>query len=414
MSFCTSPHSVRYNFVFLNSVFLESYIKPIIYMKNYLPLYIILVWIFSPIYCFSQDPSFSQFYNAKSYLNPATIGIEEGLSIAANSRLQWLAIDRGFLSNYVSFEKREPLLIKYGALGVGASFFSTTEGFSGYSRIGGTLTLNTIFGGEKTNISAGFNARWLQEQAQSGRFIFSDQLDPIFGNVNSSSFSPDYIIPRSLTDFDFGFLVRQKLLKSVRSEAIYSPMLAFGASINNVLGFTRAAHNSFLVSNLSGIKPRLCIHGGMEIPVEVLSGVNNNFTILPIAKLESQGNNPLDFQKSLVSISWGSYIVIRTLYVGAFFQSRSLIPDAKNTSSIVAAIGTSIPLAKISKFEFSGHKLFIGLSMDVNATSLGSSTGNSFEFAMRYNFSEAGDWFSKKKGSSNRKKSKLHNCYHFI
>ena len=111
MSFYTSPHSVRYNFVFLNSGFLESYIKPIIYMKNYLPLCIILVWIFSPIYCFSQDPSFSQFYNAKSYLNPATIGIEEGLSIAANSRLQWLAIDRGFLSNYVSFEKREPLLI---------------------------------------------------------------------------------------------------------------------------------------------------------------------------------------------------------------------------------------------------------------------------------------------------------------
>lgn len=109
--------------------------------------------------CQAQDPAFSQFYNAKTYLNPATIGFEQGLSLAGNSRYQWIALDRGFVTHYAAIEKQEPSLIKKGAIGLAASVFQTTEGFSGYSRSGGSLTLNSIFGGDKTTVSGGFNLR---------------------------------------------------------------------------------------------------------------------------------------------------------------------------------------------------------------------------------------------------------------
>ena len=375
-------------------------------------LYALLILPFISSICHAQDPAFSQFYNAKTYLNPATVGFEQGLSLASNSRYQWIALDRGFVTHYAAIEKQEPSLIKKGAIGLAASVFQTTEGFSGYSRSGGSLTLNSIFGDEKTTLSGGFNLRWLQERVDPSKFVFSDQLDPIFGDVLSSSFQPDYLIPRSFLDMDVGFLMRRQLKSIQRKGAIYKPMFAIGASMSNLLGFSDAAQNSFLLDNISGIKPRLCIHGGMEIPLKILKGVINEIIILPIAKLVSQGDQPFNLSSSLVQVNWGAYFIYNTLYLGAFLQSRNVVPDQRNTTSFVTAFGIAVPLANLKGSAEVQHKLFIGLSVDVNATALGSSTGNSFELAFRYNFGQVGNWFGRKKNKST--KNRVLNCYHFI
>ena len=47
-------------------------------------------------YLSAQDPSFSQFYANRIYLNPAFAGIEGGISATAVARAQWLRADRGF------------------------------------------------------------------------------------------------------------------------------------------------------------------------------------------------------------------------------------------------------------------------------------------------------------------------------
>ncbi|MCB0634515.1 MAG: type IX secretion system membrane protein PorP/SprF, partial [Lewinella sp.] len=39
----------------------------------------------------AQDPSFSQFYANRVYLNPAFVGLESGITLSATSRMQWLA-----------------------------------------------------------------------------------------------------------------------------------------------------------------------------------------------------------------------------------------------------------------------------------------------------------------------------------
>lgn len=360
----------------------------------------------------AQDPAFSQFYNAKSYLNPAAVGFEPGLSIASNHRVQWINLDRGFITNYVTLEKQEPTLIKKGAIGLGLSVFQTVEGFSGYNRTGAALNMNSIFGNENTTLSGGFNVRWQQERVDPSTFVFSDQLDPIFGNVGSSSFQPNYFIPRSFFDVDAGFLIRKRLKLVSTTGAIYKPMYAFGVSMSNLLGFTQSATNSFLIDQLSGVKPRLTIHGGLEIPVTILKGVGNEIIILPVARLVSQGDQPTNFKASAVQINWGTYLIIKELYLGAFFQSRRFLPDQDNTNSLVAAIGTAIPLANTNKSISAQHKLFIGLSMDVNATGVGGSAGHAYELALRYNFSAAGNWL--RKGKRNNTQNRILDCYHFI
>lgn len=213
-------------------------------------------------------------------------------------------------------------------------------------------------------------------------------------------------------DLDVGFLLRRQLKSIQRKGAIYKPMFALGVSMSNLLGFSGAAQNSFLLDNISGIKPRLCIHGGMEIPLKILKGVNNEIIILPIAKLLSQGEQPFNLSSSLVQVNWGAYFIYHTLYLGAFVQSRNVVPDQRNTSSFVTAIGMAVPLANSRESAEVQHKLFIGLSVDVNATALGSSTGNSYELALRYNFGQAGNWFGRKKNSNG--KNRILDCYHFI
>ena len=58
----------------------------------------------------AQDPSFSQFYANRIYLNPAFTGLESGLTVGAVSRMQWLTVDGGFRTYGFTLELQEPHL----------------------------------------------------------------------------------------------------------------------------------------------------------------------------------------------------------------------------------------------------------------------------------------------------------------
>lgn len=50
----------------------------------------------------SQDAVFSQYYASSSYLNPALIGGESGLTFMSNYRTQWKSINTPFVTNHIS------------------------------------------------------------------------------------------------------------------------------------------------------------------------------------------------------------------------------------------------------------------------------------------------------------------------
>ena len=83
----------------------------------------IFILLFSTL-SFSQDPSFSQFYANRIYLNPAFTGLDNGVSVGAVSRLQWLSADRGFRTYGMSFEIRRPFINS----GFGIQLFQDEEG----------------------------------------------------------------------------------------------------------------------------------------------------------------------------------------------------------------------------------------------------------------------------------------------
>ncbi|MFT5382964.1 MAG: type IX secretion system PorP/SprF family membrane protein, partial [Saprospiraceae bacterium] len=83
-----------------------------------------VLFIFCIYLCQAQDPSFSQFYASRIYLNPAFTGIENGVSFSGTSRNQWGKVDRGFRTYIASVEIQEPFLRS----GFGLSLYHDTEG----------------------------------------------------------------------------------------------------------------------------------------------------------------------------------------------------------------------------------------------------------------------------------------------
>ncbi|MEO0332575.1 MAG: type IX secretion system membrane protein PorP/SprF, partial [Bacteroidota bacterium] len=50
----------------------------------------------------AQDASFSQFYNARLYLNPAFAGTEENAIVSVTYRSQWNQLEGSYLSQQVT------------------------------------------------------------------------------------------------------------------------------------------------------------------------------------------------------------------------------------------------------------------------------------------------------------------------
>lgn len=93
----------------------------------------------------AQDPSFSQFYNARLYLNPAFAGTEENAIVSATYRTQWNQLDGGYQSSQVTAVL--PIRVDKGIQprghigGLGVSVYKDQAGPNGsFRNLGGNLT----------------------------------------------------------------------------------------------------------------------------------------------------------------------------------------------------------------------------------------------------------------------------------
>ena len=189
-------------------------------------IYIGIFCVFLSTLCFSQDPSFSQFYANRTYLNPAFTGLDNGVSVAAVSRLQWLSADRGFRTYGMSFEIKRPFINS----GFGIQLFQDEEGIGELKNTSIGLSYSyTIPLRNHHEIKIGLQGRWVQKSIDWSKLVFSDQLDPVHGNIFSTTAQPGQEYVRH-TDFDLGAIwvnttdikFGKRKLKNVRTNIGFS------------------------------------------------------------------------------------------------------------------------------------------------------------------------------------------------
>ena len=353
----------------------------------------------------AQDPVLSQFFANRSYLNPAFTGLEAGLQVSATARNQWYGADQGYSFFTTTAEWQEPLWNS----GFGITVAHAQEGLAPLEASSAGLMYSYLISSERSNWHFGLKYALNQRRLDWSKLTFSDQLDPVFGNIYASAVAlgRESIL---FHDFSFGVVRRwDSLTRSTRKNK-YSWRSHIGLAVNHLASlFGDGPDESFLQTG-SEVPARITLHGGTIIPFEFLQGVGRRITLSPNFRFETQGPNPLNLGKSLTQFSGGLYVIFLNQFtVGTMYHSRSPFAGSKHTNALSISAGLSSQPQGKKKDNF-----YLGVSVDVNTSGLGIRSNNTYELNLRYAF-RGMKTFSERGQGGGRKvpRGKRLDCPHF-
>ncbi len=324
----------------------------------------------------AQDPAFSQFFANRIYLNPAFAGLESGLQFTASSRNQWYGADHGYTLHAAAAEWQEPCWNS----GFGLSLRYAQEGLAPLSTSGAAFTYAFMPRIKNGNLHLGLQYSYNQKRLNIDKLVFSDQLDPVYGNIYPTLAQSPISEQVQFNDFAFGAVWRWDSRIRMHGKSMSNLRSHIGLAIHHLASLVGEGPDESFLRTGAEVPARLTLHGGMIIPFTFLQGVGNHLILSPNIRLESQGATPLNFGKSLTLFTGGIYVVFLNRFTtGIFYQSRSPLPESKNTNSLLLSAGFS-SRAQDSK----GDNFYIGISVDVNASGLGWRSNNIYEFNARY------------------------------
>lgn len=350
---------------------------------------------------YSQDPSFSQFYANRIYLNPALTGLEEGISLSGIYRMQWKNIDNGFESYAVSAEIQEPFIRS----GFGLSLWRNVEGLAALSTTYIGLSYAYTIPMDRHQIHIGMHGRWVEKNVDWSKIVFSDQLDQVFGNVFPTTFEPGLDNTR-YTDFDLGVVWRFQSDLKLGKRVFRNTRTSIGLSISHAPAlFSRTEGDESLLGLDTRTSPRMTFHAGMIIPLIVINGGKKEIQLSPNIKYDRQGNNLLN-QGNLQVATLGFYLIYEGVYLGTFYQNKYPVAGFKNTNAFIFMVGAQLKANKKS-----ANKLVVGLSFDANTTGVGTASGGVYELTFRWTLAEGGSIFGRPGKSSSKRSLKCESFF---
>lgn len=155
----------------------------------------------------AQDPVFTQYFTQKLYLNPAFAGYEPGTVVNSGFRNQWRSVasrEARYLTNHVELSQEMPGLTssKGSGMGLGLSYTDNAEGEGAYRATTANVGLlrwqraslsiawhnwACNIDQSKVGLSLGFSGSYNRYVMDWQRFVFGDQLDPIYGVVRGTN-----------------------------------------------------------------------------------------------------------------------------------------------------------------------------------------------------------------------------------
>ena len=346
---------------------------------------------------FSQDPMFSQFYNVPTYYNPATVGLSPGLKARLSVRDQWTQLP-GELRDYsFSLDFAERDIPGSGGLGLIVMNDNAGTGYFQTSMVG--LSTSVRINVQENMVSqVGIMTSFVQKSINWDNLVFTDQLDPIYGNIYETNFqNPDN---RSIIypDFSAGGVFRF----TESSNTFSAIMGTFGLAVHHLFH----PNESFLSLN-SPLPRKLAITGDLVFEMDGNSGgpyfkrneKSNTFKFNPGFIYEAQA----DFHTYAVGLN----IFKSSIYTGVWFRNRT--SELAKSNDLIFLLGINAPFTDKTRMK-------INYSYDFVLTEIRQGTGCSHEICITF---ELDDFNIFKRSSSsgfgssprnNRSKEELECC----
>ena len=322
----------------------------------------------------AQDPNFSQFEMNPLYYNPAYAGSITDFRVGINYRNLWLNVPGikfpGPLATYNFFADKQFNNALVG--GVGAFVFQNYKG-EGYLRHTAAGAIYAWRMPTESDYSLSFGAKVYYNQLRIDwdRLVFSDQVDPERGYLNTpSAFVPQNDGQRNYVDIDAGFTFGFNIFQNKPEEHKWTHELSFATahltrpdiSLNNIksrlpMKYTVMYHNSFpAFENKIYINPKFLFER------------QDDFLAY------TYGFNIYIVNKHRFRNSYSQSYYTKPLYLGFYFRNPKM-NDAKNTKSFIAVAGhTGSFGAKDTRYQ-------VGVSYDFTIGGLNLATYGALEIS---------------------------------
>lgn len=300
-------------------------------LKRYTIPIFTLILIFFGKDTFGQDFNFSLFNQNQSYYNPAFVGMQKGL-ITGNFiyRKQWLNFPGDFSTKHFNADWKN-----YGRHGFGVSATTDIEGDAFLNTT--ILGINYSWRGDIDRFSGaffqlGFKTALIVKKIDVTKFIFSDQLDEIYGAVYGSSFVPDQN-KRHFFDFSVGGLVQ------------FPAEFWNGSTLTSTIGvalhhFTRP--NESFQGQIAKLPMKVTAHAQCEIKTNMHSfDRSSKFFVTPWMLFESRGETTFDVQSSSVLLG-GIDFCSNPFSAGIAYRTHPKKSDGVNYNSLIFRLGMRV------------------------------------------------------------------------
>jgi type IX secretion system PorP/SprF family membrane protein len=303
-------------------------------------------------FAFSQDPVYSQFYNAPLQLNPAMAGNNSNPFFSGNIRIQWPGISNAYATYSASYDQFLP----NSNSGIGFSLLndSAGDGTLRHTKVSGIYSYNLRIN-RKSYLRGGVEVGLVSKRLNWDKLVFGDALDPQFGAISpgGTPYPSKEVQPgntdKTVFDLGVGFLY-------------YSPTFYAGIAIDHL----NNPSDEFLSNeekNFPGIPPRFTFHGGTEFTLDQYNKKDLRAFISPNVLFVKQGG--------FTQLNIGAYAEINQLIAGLSYRHSNQIGDA-----LIFSAGARMGYFKIA------------YSFDFTVSDLSVTQGGAHELGIIYNLGE--------------------------
>jgi type IX secretion system PorP/SprF family membrane protein len=311
-----------------------------------------------------QDPNYSQWLNAPLYYNPAYAGLNTGLRVRFSARDQWPNLQQDFKTYYFSADFGDRNLP--GSGGLGLLINQDNEGYTFIKDLSIGLAMSVRIP-ITSNITSqvGIKGALVQKWLIWNKLVFSDQLNPKYGNIYSTSVLPPDDQQRMFPDFGIGGIVQ-----FVNEEGNISGTA--GVSVDHVF----QPDESFL-SIAKAPLPRKYV-GHLDLVISMGNGPSSSQN--PVRGFgDALKLNPgiiYQNQHGLSSIQVGINMLKYNFYLGGYFKASSVYGA---TTSMMLLAGYRLMLAGNVNMKFM-------YSYDVQVSKNLQGTGGAHEISLILEF----------------------------
>lgn len=304
---------------------------------------------------FAQDPTFSQYFNNKIFLNPAYAGSENGWRVSVNYRNQWPSLQGQF--NTANFSA--DMGIKEVQGGVGLLVLNDKTGKNAYNTNASYLNLQKLVRIKSTAnqlLVAYFGAQvgFVQKKYDWNNLVFSDQIDPVLGVIQGTSAVKPENSQKNYADFGAGSVIRYKTNNHYSS---------FGLAISHL----NRPNQSFYGADIR-LPMRWTIHYITQLPIHVSASDKVVHTFLsPTVFVQKQGYSE--------ELNVGLKLHQDFMYAGLAYRFKRFNLAGKRVDAAIFHIGMSGAVDNSYHWQ-------VGYSYDATVSGIRTATSGTHEISI--------------------------------